>query len=95
MSTRNTIEKAIQMINSHDWFWMMCDYGYETNYSAAKAGMRSFVALIKTIDNTTAREALKNLWLLHYEHAHNSINGRETEAYEGRKDELMKIALAA
>ena len=95
MTTNNTIQEAIKMINSHDWYWMMADYGYEAHYNAAKASMRSFVSLVKTIDNINVREALRNLWKLHYEHARNSINGHDTENYEGRKTELMNIALAA
>lgn len=92
--TTNNVQEALQMINSHDWYWMMADYGYIENSRSAEAHMRRFVAMVATINNAVVREALRNLWKLHYEHAHNSINGKETENYEGRRNELMEIVLA-
>ena len=92
--TTNNIAEAIKMIDSHDWYWMMADCGYIENSRSAEAHMRRFVEMVATIDNAVIREALRNLWKLHYEHAHNTINGKETENYESRKKELLNIALA-
>ena len=95
VTTANIINEALSILRNHDWYWMMADYGYEAKYNAAKASMRSFVSLVKTIDNNNVRDALRNLWMLHYEHARNSINGHDTENYEARKTELVNMALAA
>jgi len=94
MTQNSTIQDALMRINSHDWFWMMADYGYESNYNAAKADMKEFVKLISTIEDNDVRESLKALWMLRHEDARNIINGRKTENYEARKAELM-TAIAA
>ena len=94
MTRNSNIQEALKMIDSHDWYWMMSDYGYERNYNAAKAGMRAFVRLIATIEDNNVRESLKALWMLQHENAHDSINGRQTKNYEARKAELM-TAIAA
>ena len=89
------INEAIEMVKHHDWYWMMEDYGYIENSNRAEAHMRRFVRLVATIDNANVREALRNLWTLDYDHAHDNIAGRETENYECRRNELLNIALAA
>jgi hypothetical protein len=94
MTQNSTIQEALKRINSHDWLWMMADYGYVRNYNAAKADMREFVKLIATIEDKEVRESLKALWMLRHEEARNSINGRKTENYEARKAKLM-TAIAA
>ena len=91
--TSNNIHEALQMIDHHDWYWMMSEE-YTRSYNAAKASMKAFVALVNTITNETVREALKALWMLRYNNARNAINGRDTDA--SKEAELMNtIALAA
>ena len=64
MKQGNNINEAINMIEHHDWNWRMADYGYESRYNAAKANMKAFVNLVKTIDNAGVRETLRNMWVL-------------------------------
>lgn len=94
MTQTNNIQEAIQMINRHDWYWMMSEE-YTRSYNAAKASMKAFVALVNTISNETIREALKALWMLRYNNARNAINGN-TEDNSAKEAELMNtLALAA
>lgn len=64
MKHSNNINEAINMIEHHDWNWRMADYGYESRYNSAKANMKAFVKLVKTIDNAEVRETLRNMWVL-------------------------------
>lgn len=64
MKQSNNINEAINMIEHHDWNWRMADYGYESRYNSAKANMKAFVKLVKTIDNAEVRETLRNMWVL-------------------------------
>ena len=90
------IKEDITMIDNHDWFWRMADYGYEQNYNAAKAGMRRFVKFVNTIDNASVREMLRSLWTLRWEEAKNDINGRSNEENQAKQEELMNaLALVA
>ena len=40
-TTANKIEKALQILKGHDWFWMMCDSN--SAYDYAYGSMRAFV----------------------------------------------------
>lgn len=64
MKQSNKINEAINLIEHHDWNWRMADYGYESRYNSAKANMKAFVKLVKTIDNAEVRETLRNMWVL-------------------------------
>lgn len=64
MKQSNNINEAINMIEHHDWNWRMADYGYESRYNSAKANMKAFVKLVKTIDNAEVRETLRKMWVL-------------------------------
>lgn len=64
MIQSSNINEAIRMIETHDWYWRMADYGYESRYNAAKANMKAFVTFLKTIDNAEVRETLRNMWVL-------------------------------
>ena len=93
--TQNTnIQEALQMIDNHDWFWMMTDSGYESYRNAAKSHMKAFVKLVASIENASIREMLRNLWTLRWESARNSINGKKDEENMAKQEELLK-ALAA
>ena len=78
MTQNANIQEALQMIEHHDWYWMMSEE-YSRSYNAAKASMKAFVALLNTITDTTIREALKALWMLRYNKARNAINGNDTD----------------
>ena len=93
MTQNSNIQEALQMIDHHDWYWMMSEE-YTRSYNAAKASMKAFVALLNTITNESVREALKALWMLRYNNARNTINGREADT--SKEAELMNtIALAS
>ncbi len=94
MTQSNYIQEAIQMINHHDWYWMMSEE-YTRSYNAAKASMKAFVALVNTISNETIREALRALWMLQYNNARNSINGKVEDTTAKEAEILNVIALAA
>ena len=92
MAQNTNIQEAIEMIQNHDWYWMMSEE-YTRSYNAAKASMKAFVALVNTIADTTIREALKALWVLKSENARKAINGKE-EDKQGEANLMNKIALA-
>lgn len=96
MAQNSNIQEALQMIDSHDWYWMMADYGYESNYNAAKAGMRRFVKFVSTIEDANIREMLRNLWTLRWESARAAISGREDKENRTKQEKLLNaLALAA
>ena len=96
METKNKIQEALDRINRHDWFWRMEDYGYLENYNAAKAGMKSFVKFVNTIEDASIREMLRSLWTLRYEAARAAINGRDESEYTAKQVEIKNaLALAA
>ena len=92
MAQNNKIQEALQMIESHDWYWRMADSGYDWRYENAKAGMRKFVALVHSIDNEIVRKALRNLWTLKYEEARDAVNGKETDNTEIRNEYMAALA---
>lgn len=92
MTQNNNISEALEMIKSHDWYWMMSEE-YTRSYNTAKASMRAFVATVNTITDASIREALKALWVLKSENARKAINGKE-EDKQGEANLMNKIALA-
>ena len=94
MTTYNNITEALNIMNAHDWYWMMSEE-YTRCYNAAKASMKRFVAVVNAIDNAAIRESLKALWMLRYNHARNAINGKHDDD-SAREQELMDtLAFAA
>lgn len=94
MTQNANIQEALQIMNSHDWYWMMSEE-YTSCYNAAKASMRHFVKVVNAIDNATIRESLKAIWMLRYNNARNAINGN-AEDNAAKESELMNtLALAA
>jgi len=87
MNQSDKIHEALQMIDHHDWYWMMSEE-YTRSYNAARASMRAFVATLKTITNESTREALRNLWLVRYDYARDAINGKQTNT-TAKEAELM------
>lgn len=86
MTSNNNIQEAIKMIESHDWNWRYADYGYDSRYNAAKASMKAFVKLVKTIDNVEVRETLRNMWML--------IFNSKMDEYNTCKKELLNAYAA-
>lgn len=86
MEQNNNIQKAIEMIEHHDWNWRMADYGYEWRYNSAKADMKSFVKLVKSIEVAEVRETLRNMWTL--------VFYSKMDEYRTRKAELLNAYAA-
>lgn len=92
MTQNNKIQEALQMIESHDWYWRMADSGYDWRYNSAKARMRQFVALVSSIENEIVRTALRNLWTLRFEEARDAVNGRNTDNTAKRNEYMAALA---
>lgn len=94
METSNIqkIEKALQILNYQDWFWMMSDSN--SAYGEAKASMRAFVEVVKSIKDSAIAKALRDLWEATYTYAHKTMFRENDEAkvvYETTKEQLMAI----
>ena len=91
-TTINKIEQALQILNAQDWYWMMCDSN--SAYGQAKATMRAFVEVVKSIKDSTIVKALRDLWTATYTYAHKTMFRENEEAkavYETTKEQLMAI----
>ena len=91
-TTANKIEKALQILNGHDWYWMMCDSN--SAYGYARGSMRAFVELVATIEDSTIVKALRDLWTATYEYVHATMFGSSSEAketFKAKESELMAI----
>lgn len=66
MTTIDTIKKALSILNGHDFYYMMVDYGYATAAENAKSSMLHFVEVTNTLPSDL-REILRNLWIATYE----------------------------
>ena len=60
------IENAINLINSHDWYWTMCDYGYSENLKQAENHRNQFAKVLSLISDNTIYTTLKNMWIANY-----------------------------
>lgn len=91
-TTVNKIEKALQILKSHDWYWMMSDSN--SAYGYARGSMRAFVELVATINDSTIVNALRNLWIAKYEYVSatmwNSNEAAKAE-FKAKEAELMAI----
>ena len=92
-TTANKIEKALSLLNSHDWYWAMADY---TNpaYGNAYGSMRAFVEVVATIADSTIVKALRDLWKATYEYVHATMwssNSEAKETFKKKEAELMAI----
>lgn len=83
------IQKALDMIESYDWFWSMSD---AWRYDSARVGMRRFVTLVSTIEDEDVRKALRGLWTLRYEEASSIINGRNIDTSAQRNEYMAVLA---
>lgn len=85
-TTANKIEKALSILNNHDWYWMMCDSN--SAYGYARASMRAFVELVATINDAAIVKALRDLWTANYEYVHSKS---DKEIFKVKEAELMSI----
>lgn len=95
MTTVEIINKALEVMNSHDWWWMMSDYTHPA-IDEARGSMRYFVELVATINDTAIRNAMRELWKATYEKVHANMWGADEKVnkeYEAKKAELMAAIL--
>lgn len=95
MATIETINKALEVLKNHDWWWMMADYTHPA-IDNARGSMRYYVELVSTIKDAVVRNAMRELWKATYENVHNNMWSKDEEAnkvYEAKKTELMAIIL--
>ena len=88
-TTANKIEKALSIMKSHDWYWMMANY---TNpaYGNAYASMRSYVEVVASIADNEIVKALRELWTITYEYVHAS-NPEAKETFKVKEAQLMAV----
>lgn len=89
MTQENKIQAALRMIDGYDWYWRMADAWL---YDSAKSGMRSFVELVSTIENSNVRQALRNLWTLKYEETRGIISGESADTSAKRSEYMAVLA---
>lgn len=93
METKKTIEKAMEILKGHDWWWMFADYTHPA-YDDAYDNMRAFVETVATIADEVIRKALRELWIAKHEYISATMfksNEQEKAKYESKKAELMAI----
>ena len=91
-TTANKIEKALSILNHHDWYWMMCDSN--SAYGYARGSMRAFVELVATINDAAIVKALRDLWTAHYEFVKATMWGSNEAAkalFQSKETELMAV----
>jgi len=89
-TTSQKIEKALSIMKSHDWYWMMADY---TNpaYGNAYGSMRAFVEVVASIADSAIVKALRELWTATYEYVHATMWGSNAEAKEAFKAKELQL----
>lgn len=86
MTNTEKIEKALNILNNHDWYWCMSDSN--SAYGYAMGSMRMFVELVATINDSTIVKALRDLWKATYEYVHEKT---DKEAFKAKEAELLGI----
>lgn len=97
MATIEIINKALEAMSNHDWYWCFADYTHPA-IDNAKGNMRYFVELVATISNVDIRKALRDLWVATYEKVHANLWSKDEEAnkqYEIKKAKLMAIIFSS
>lgn len=87
MAMINKIEKALQMIDEHDWWWAWAEYCGDAR-DRAYSHMRAFIELIAEISDKVIVSTLRELWEVT---AHKAwTDDKEKRAkYESIRVELM------
>ncbi len=100
MTTNETIKKALSILNGHDFYYMMVDYGYASAEASAKSSMRHFVEVTNTLPSEL-RLLLRDLWIATYNWCacfRPMWTAEDHKEKEDRKNELqakVNIILAA
>lgn len=94
MRTTEIINKALEVMNSQDWYWYMSDYQINEMRNKAYGTMRYYVELVASINNATIRNAMRELWAITYNYMGlnspmSSPTDMQTREYNNRKAELM------
>ncbi|WP_195533416.1 hypothetical protein [Bacteroides finegoldii] len=87
MTTMNKIEKALQMINEHDWWWAWAEYSGDAR-DKAYGHMRAFVELVSEISDKAIVSTLRKLWEVSAHKAWTDDKEEQTK-YESIIVELM------
>lgn len=67
MATIETIKQALSILKSHDFYYMMVDFGYEEAEKRAKESMKLFVKVTNTLPGEM-RQLMRDLWTSAYEY---------------------------
>ncbi len=56
MTTKEIINKALEVMNGQDWYWYLSDYQVAEMKDKAYSTMRKFVELVASINDSTVRK---------------------------------------
>lgn len=93
MATMEIINKAVTMINEHDFFWFYADYEASARESS-RGHMAAFVELVNSILDVDTRKALKDLWMARYEWAKKNmfeINKEALKVYQAIEAKTLEM----
>ena len=98
MTTKEIINKALEGMNGQDWNWYLSDYQVAEMKDKAYSTMRKFVELVASINDSTVRKAMRELWTVTYNYMGlsspmSSPTDIQTKEYNDRKAELMAVIL--
>ena len=91
MTTMDKVEKALQMINEHDWWWAWAEYS-DNARDKAYGHMRVFVEFIAEISDVTIASTLRELWEV-TAHMDWTDDKEKKAKYESIRVELMNAIL--
>lgn len=87
MTSKEIIQKAIEMINEHDWWWAWAEYCAEPR-SKAYAHMRAFAELASSINDCHITATLRQIWVISGKKAWTDDRVKKAQ-YQSMIDELM------
>lgn len=91
ITNNDIISKALSILKSHDFYWMMDDYAYTNGtLGRAEANMRYFVSTIKQLPSELYN-LMKSLWMAEYNYCSCFRPGwtnPEAPKYEEEKEKL-------
>lgn len=98
MNTTETIDMALKILNSQDWYWYMSDYQVDEMRNKAYSTMRYFVELVASINDSIVRKAMRELWTATYNFKElnspmSSPSETQIREYNNVKAELMAVIL--
>lgn len=66
MTTIETIQNAISILQSHDFYYQMSD-NYRSAHESAEASMKHFVQVTNTL-TAEMRQLMRDLWVANYDY---------------------------